>query len=81
MRIKVRLFASQRESLGRSSLDADVPEGSTAESVLVHLLAAHPSLAAPAGAIAFAVNQEHAAADTRLREGDELALLPPVAGG
>jgi molybdopterin synthase sulfur carrier subunit len=81
MRITVRLFASQRESLGRSSLDAELPEGTTAQGALAHLATAHPQLAAPAGSIAFAVNREHAAPDAALHDGDELALLPPVAGG
>jgi molybdopterin converting factor subunit 1 len=81
MRITVRLFASQRETLGRSSLEVDVPDGTTAAGALARLAQAHRELAAPDGAIAFAVNHEHAAPDTALHDGDELALLPPVAGG
>ena len=81
MRITVRLFASQRETMGRSSLEADVPEGTTAQGALARLAAAHPQLEAPAGAIAFAVNREHVPPDAPLHDGDELALLPPVAGG
>jgi molybdopterin converting factor subunit 1 len=81
MRISVRLFASQRETLGRGALEIEVPDGSTAAAAFVSITAAHPQLAAPAGSIAFAVNRELASPDTRLRDGDELALLPPVAGG
>ena len=81
MRIHVRLFASQRESIGRSDINADVPEGSTAASALRVLTAQYPDLAAVAGSTAFAVNREHAPPETPLKEGDELALLPPVAGG
>ena len=81
MRITVRLFASQRESLGRSSLPLDVPDGTTAAGALAQLAKTHSGLAANDNSIAFAVNQEHAAPDTPLHEGDELALLPPVAGG
>jgi molybdopterin converting factor subunit 1 len=81
MRITVRLFASQRETLGRSSIDADVPDGSTAASALAFLAQAHPALSTAAATLAFAVNREHASADTVLHDGDELALLPPVAGG
>lgn len=81
MRITVRLFASQREQLGKSSIDVEVPEGSTAGSALGALSKTHPELAKAAESLAFAVNREHAAPDTPLRDGDELALLPPVAGG
>jgi molybdopterin converting factor small subunit len=31
--------------------------------------------------IAVAVNQEYARAEVALRDGDEVALLPPVSGG
>ena len=81
VRITVRLFASQRETMGRSSFDADVPEGTTAAGALARLSEQHPQLIAPAGAIAFAVNREHAPPEAALHDGDELALLPPVAGG
>ncbi len=33
------------------------------------------------GSLAVAVNREYAGAETSLREGDEVALLPPVSGG
>jgi len=81
MRIIVRLFASQREALGRSSIDADVPDGSTAASALTFLARAYPALSAGGATLAFAVNREHASSAAVLHEGDELALLPPVAGG
>ena len=81
MRIHVRLFASQRESVGLSAISADVPEGSTAASALSSLAQKYTDLAAASDSIAFAVNREHASPETPLKEGDELALLPPVAGG
>jgi len=81
MRITVRLFASQRESLGRGSLPLDVPDGTTAAGAFAQLAKAHAGLAGGDNSLAFAVNQEHVAPDTTLHEGDELALLPPVAGG
>lgn len=81
MRITVRLFASQRETLGRSSLEMEVPDGTTATAVLALLAQTHRGLGAPDGSIAFAVNHEHASPETALHHGDELALLPPVAGG
>jgi molybdopterin converting factor subunit 1 len=81
MRVTVRLFASQRETLGRSSLEVDVPDGTTAAGAFARLAQSHRELAAPEGSIAFAVNREHAEPETALHDGDELALLPPVAGG
>ena len=81
MRITVRLFASHRETLGRTALEAELPEGTTAAGALAHVRAAHPQLAAPDDAVAFALNREHVEPHAVLHDGDELALLPPVAGG
>jgi MoaE-MoaD fusion protein len=81
VRIVIRLFAAHREALGRSSYETDVPPGTTAAGAFAHLRASHPELGASADAVAFAVNRAHADPNTSLREGDELAFLPPVAGG
>lgn len=81
MRVTIRLFASHREALGRSSLQTELPEGTTAAGAFARLAQEHPSLASSARSVAFAVNREHAPPETALRDGDELALLPPVAGG
>lgn len=81
MQITVRLFAAYRELFGRSTLELDVPEGTTAGAVLGRLLADHPGARIPAEATKFAVNLEYADPATVLRPGDELVLLPPVSGG
>jgi molybdopterin synthase catalytic subunit len=81
MRVTVRLFAAHREALGQSSLQTDLPDGTTAAGAFARLAQDHPALASTADAVAFAVNREHVSPDTALRDGDELALLPPVAGG
>ena len=79
MKIHVRYFASLREALGRSKETREAPEGATPASVLRDALGeAHARRAA---AVAFAVNREHAPGDRPLRDGDEVAFLPPVSGG
>ena len=54
-----------------------------AQPVLAELLAVHRGLVAGFAwdSIAVAVNQEYARANDVLRDGDEVALLPPVSGG
>ncbi|MBI2865516.1 MAG: molybdopterin converting factor subunit 1 [Chloroflexi bacterium] len=81
MKVKLKLFATYREKVGQSELELSVPEGSTAGGVLARLVADYPALAGLAGATMFAVDQEFAAADAVLYDGQELALLPPVSGG
>jgi molybdopterin converting factor subunit 1 len=68
------LFASERDSI-------DLPEGATVDSLLSFLRAQTSKQSDVWRTLAVAVNQEYAALSTTLREGDEVALLPPVSGG
>ncbi len=80
MTVTVLFFASYADRLGRASLDLELPPGSTVEHVLssVRLLPG-ASLLPPSPLVA--VNRSYASATTLLSEGDEVALIPPVAGG
>lgn len=81
MKIRLLHFASFREAVGRDEEAKDLPEGArisdlwAALSREVPLFSRFPSMP-PA-----AVNREHATRDAVLRDGDEVAFLPPVAGG
>lgn len=81
MKVKIRLFASQREVVGQRELELDMPEGSTAGDVVTRLTNEYPRLARVATSTMLAVNREYVDQKTELKEGDEVALLPPVSGG
>jgi molybdopterin synthase catalytic subunit len=81
MRVTIRLFAMQREQLGWKQRPIDLVEGSTIGDAWAELVREHPGLAASAGSIRFARNGVYADRDEGLADGDELALIPPVAGG
>lgn len=81
MTVRVRVFASVREILGRAEMALEVPEGATAGSVLDRLTAAYPRLQPLAPILRLAVNREYADGSRVLAPGDEVALLPPVSGG
>jgi len=82
MTVHVRLFALLRQRAGRDRMQLSLPSGATVGEAL-HELAAQ----APLGdmlermPVGVAVNRQYARAETRLRDGDELALIPPVSGG
>lgn len=81
MRVHVRLFAVLREVAGRPELELELPAGATPEAAWQALAAAHPALAPRRAHLAAAVNRRYARFDAPLRDGDELAFVPPVSGG
>ncbi len=64
-----------------SEAAVDAPDGCTAGALLPLLAAAHPGLEALFPSLQLAVNQRYAARDAPLRDGDEVALIPPISGG
>jgi MoaE-MoaD fusion protein len=82
MRVSVRLFAVCRERAKADRIEVEVPGTSTsAKELLAAIAAASPALAPVLPMVRIAVNEQFAAADDRINEGDELALIPPVSGG
>jgi molybdopterin converting factor subunit 1 len=81
MRVTVRLFARLRDIAGASELARDIGPGSTIGSVWEQLAREFPELARYERSISSAVNADYARMDQELRDGDEVAFLPPVSGG
>ncbi len=79
--IECRLFARYAELVGRPQVSLTLPPASTVrEAIAVLRSGIERGELLPATPLA-AVNCEHSPLDRRLRDGDELALLPPLAGG
>lgn len=81
MILTVRLFARARDLGGADHVAVEMPAGATVADLRRRLIALHPKLAALVGKCAVAVDAEFAGDDLALREGAEIALLPPVSGG
>jgi molybdopterin synthase catalytic subunit len=81
MRVTVLYFAVFKERLGRSEDALELPDGKRVQDAVDALAAIHPAIAALRGKFRVAVNQEFVTDDHALANGDELALIPPVAGG
>lgn len=81
MRVKVRLFAMLRQQAGWRERDLQLPDGATIDDAWRALSDQSPAFAAHREIVRFARNREYASADQPLEDGDELALIPPVAGG
>jgi molybdopterin converting factor subunit 1 len=81
MKIRVLFFASLREKVKASEALEEVAAGTTVGELWSLLCAKHDSIAPMTASVSFAVNREYADRDAVLREGDEVALIPPVSGG
>jgi molybdopterin converting factor subunit 1 len=79
--VTVRLFARLRELAGSAELRREVPDGSTALDVWNALVGEFPPFAEYTKAISVAVNEEYARLTASVRDGDDIAFLPPVSGG
>jgi molybdopterin synthase catalytic subunit len=81
MKIAVRYFAHLRERLRRESDSIELADGSTVGDLLLLLGEREPLVATSRRSLQVAVNMEFMPAKTQLKDGDEVALIPPVAGG
>ena len=81
MLVTVRLFARVREIAGMAEIPLRLGEGATARDAWDALAARHGELAGYTSSISCAVNEEYARLDAPLRDGDDVAFLPPVSGG
>ena len=79
--VQVRYFAVLRERLGLSEERFEIPADAPASGVLDAVVERHPGVAAYRSRLRLAVNEEFVAPDAPVKDGDEVALIPPVAGG
>jgi molybdopterin converting factor subunit 1 len=81
MRVNLLYFASFRDAAGRAEEARDLPDGTRVGQLWQSITSEIPRLAAFPSMPPAAVNHEYVDGDTVLRDGDEVAFLPPVAGG
>jgi molybdopterin converting factor small subunit len=81
IRVTMRLFAQYAELLGIQQLDIELPQGATVADAVSALRRQVPAAAQLPQRPLAARNLTHVLPTQRLTDGDELALLPPLAGG
>ena len=81
MKIQLLLFGSLRESVGQSRLEVDLPEGATLADLRGWLAERSEIVEKLGERLAASINMEVADLSDVLEDGDEVAFLPPVAGG
>jgi molybdopterin converting factor subunit 1 len=81
MAVKVLLFATYAEQAGKALVELTLPAPATVLDVLRTLRAALPAAERLPDQPLAAVNRSHARLNTPVQDGDEIAFLPPLAGG
>lgn len=81
MTVRLLFFAVLREIAGTGEQLLSLEPGTTARDVWESLRRSHSPLAGYAQPPMVAINESYADPDTVLSDGDELAFIPPVAGG
>jgi len=82
IRVRVLFFGAARDAAGDDEVELQIHAPASAASAFEEIMASYPELRRFGRSLLFAVNQEYARdADKQVREGDELAVFPPVSGG
>ncbi|HEV2853111.1 MAG TPA: molybdenum cofactor biosynthesis protein MoaE [Thermoanaerobaculia bacterium] len=81
MKIRLLAFASAGDALGTTETEIEMPDGSRVSDLRDRLDRDHPGLAPLWPRLAVAVDGRVVSADAELKDGIEVALLPPVSGG
>ncbi len=78
--LRVLLFASYADAFGAPFVDVDIAPGARVRDVLDSVLSRSGDRPLPRAPM-IAVNAEYAHLDDAVNAGDEVAIIPPVAGG
>jgi molybdopterin converting factor subunit 1 len=75
------LFAGLREVIGQREITVTLPDGATVDTLRERIGDDYPLAQAILPTVVCAVGEEYVSPDETLREGDRVALIPPVSGG
>src|SRR5271170_1280845 len=81
VRVKVLFFGMLKDIVGRSEDHIEVADGARLECVFTRYARDFPRLTDLESSIVLACNHEFCDRSATVREGDEIAFLPPVSGG
>ena len=80
-KVRVLYFANARELASRRLESLTLPEGMSLEKLVEHVFQLHPGLKPFRSTVRFSINRELVENSVIIRDGDEIGVLPPVAGG
>jgi molybdopterin synthase sulfur carrier subunit len=81
IQITVKLFAIFQEVFATDEIQVKLNSGASVSEIFDRLVSQHPNLEQWRSLTRYAINLNFAEPDTILKNGDEVALIPPVSGG
>jgi molybdopterin converting factor subunit 1 len=81
IKVTVLFFGAARDAVGQGEVSIVLSGETTAGKALEEIIEKYPALQRFGRSLLFAVNQEYARRDREVKDGDELAVFPPVSGG
>lgn len=79
MKITIKFFALYREIIGKNDIAIEVKPETTTATLSTDLSKKYPGF--PTNPSMIAVNSEFVESDYKIKDGDEVAFLPPFSGG
>lgn len=81
IKIHLKLFASMKDICGFSEKDISYEQPVSVNSLIQELADSHPEISGKKDILLIAINEEYADTHTILKDGDTVAIFPPVSGG
>lgn len=81
VQVRVLYFAAARDAAARREEVLDLPDGATLQELMDEVVRRHPAMARLRSALRVAVDERYADPGHRLQGTEEVAIIPPVAGG
>ena len=81
LKVQGRFFALYRERIGQRTLDFELEDDATVGELVAVVTGQYPKLSPNPPSIVVAVNREYVNHNHPLKNGDEVAFIPPVSGG
>lgn len=79
--VQALLFARAQELAGVSAVALEIQEGWTTANCFGAVVAKYPALKSISSCMMVALNHEYVTEPVLVKDGDELALIPPISGG
>jgi len=81
MEVKITFFGRFREITGENETTLEIKKDLTLKEIIEIILREYPKLKEEKNSMLFSVNHRYASLETIVRDGDKIAVFPPVGGG